>query len=304
MNSLIFFKSLADETRLRIMNLLLNHELNVNEIVSVMGMGQSRISRHLKILTDSGLLISRRDGLWVFYRAATDGRGGALAGAFKTFIKDDESLSRDLSALDLLLKKREDEKNRFFDSIAGEWDSIKDQIMDNVTVTDDIISLFEKCSVAADLGCGNGKLLPRLREKAGLVIGVDKSSQMLDEARRNLSSDGAGIELRIGEIEHLPMRDGEADAAVINMVLHYLASPYDGINEAGRILKKGNRLVIVDLDKHSNEEMRERFGHRWLGFSVDELGGWLARGGFHVAEVMRRDVKKGLTMNIILSIRE
>ena len=126
MNSLIFFKSLADETRLRIMNLLLNHELNVNEIVSVMGMGQSRISRHLKILTDSGLLISRRDGLWVFYRAATDGRGGALAGAFKTFIKDDESLSRDLSALDLLLKKREDEKNRFFDSIAGEWDSIKD----------------------------------------------------------------------------------------------------------------------------------------------------------------------------------
>jgi len=304
MQSLAFFKSLADETRIRLMNLLVQHELNVNEIVSIMAMGQSRISRHLKILTDSGLLTSRRDGLWVFYSASLNGQGAAYVDIFKAIIKDDELLQQDLRMLEDLLKQRFDEKSRYFDAVAGEWDSIKNQILDDRRFADEIVSLLEQCSIAADLGCGNGKLLPYLKRKAAGVIGVDKSSRMLEEARRSLLNNGNGIDLRIGEIEHLPMRDGEAEAAVINMVLHYLPSPVDGIREAGRILKKGGRLIIVDLDKHANEEMREKFGHRWLGFSLDELRDWLGTGGFSIAETSRHDVKKGLFMNIVLSIRE
>jgi ubiquinone/menaquinone biosynthesis C-methylase UbiE/DNA-binding transcriptional ArsR family regulator len=304
MNTLVFFKSLADETRIRLLNLLVHHELNVNEIVSVMSMGQSRVSRHLKILSDSGLLSWRRDGLSVFYRAADEGRGNELVGVFRELIKNDEVLRNDLDRLQELLAERTREKTRFFDSLAPKWDSIKNQLIDDMLVTGEIVGRLSHCRTAADLGCGTGRLLPHLKKKADRVIGVDGSPMMLEEARRRFMQNGGDIELRLGEIEHLPMRDGEADAAVINMVLHHLASPKTGIAEAGRILKRGDPLIIVDLHKHKNEEMRKLYGHRWLGFDPGMLKKWLEETGFRVAEVKEIDVKKGLKINLFLSFKE
>ncbi len=280
MSILTLFKALSDETRIRLMNLLDKHELSVNEIVTLMGMGQSRISRHLKILTDSGLLTSRRDGLWIFYRAAREGEGSDFFSLLKSSIADDDTVAAHYTMLLSKLEEGQKENRRFFDAIAPNWDGIRGELMGGLDVAGEIVGSISTCEIAADLGCGTGILLPRLRDRAERVIGVDRSQAMLDQARARLGGDGKDIELRLGEIEHLPMRDGEADCAVINMVLHYLASPVEGIREAARVLKPGGTLIVVDLAKHENEEMRKRYGHRWLGFSLETIGGFFHEAGF------------------------
>lgn len=298
-----YYKALADETRLRLLNLLLRHELNVNEIVSVMGMGQPRISRHLKILTDCGLLKFRRDGLWVFYSASREGRGGSFNELFSDFTGNDQDLKQDYNAMKAVLEEGLQEKTRFFDSIAPDWDDIKLGIFGTVKLSDEIVERMTDCHVAADLGCGTGELLVPIRKKARRVIGVDKSPKMLEEAERRLASNGKGIELRIGEMEHLPMRDREADTAIINMVLHHLPSPDSSILEAGRVLKTGGSLIIVDLDKHQNEDMRKKYEHRWLGFTKKNIEKWLSAGGFIPKEFVQFDARDGLKINLFVSVK-
>ena len=127
---------------------------------------------------------------------------------------------------------------------------------------------------------------------------------MLEQARTNCKDIQDGIDFRIGELEHLPMREHEADAAVISMVLHYLARPFEAIQEAARVVKRRGTLIVVDLDKHSNEDMRHRYGHRWLGFSVDEIKSWLVRAGFSVSQTDERHIQKGLRMNFFISKRK
>ena len=304
MDSVLYYKAQADVTRIRLLNLLLHHELNVNEIVMVMGMGQPRISRHLKILTDCGLLKSRRDGLWVFYSASKDGRGGNFNEFYYKFIAGDSELNSDYAAMKGVLEEGSRERTRFFDSIASNWDDIKQSIFGDLNISSEILERIKQCDVAADLGCGTGELLPYMKQKAKRVIGVDKSPKMLEEAEHRLASNGRGIELRIGEIEHLPMRDGEADTAVINMVLHHLPSPDAGIHEAGRVLKSGGSLIIVDLEKHQNEEMRKNYEHRWLGFTRKNIERWLGAGGFLPREFVQYDVRNGLKIDLYVSEKE
>jgi ArsR family transcriptional regulator len=300
----LYFKALADATRLRLLNILYTHELNVNEIVSIMGMGQSRVSRHLKILTDSGLLKYRRDGLWVFYRAEKEGRGGELLGLLSDFIRTDGEMSADYELLSNVIEEGYRQRTRFFDSLASDWNDIKQSIFGDFNISEAIIERIGRCDVAADLGCGTGELLPYIRQKAKKVIGVDKSPKMLEMAGRRQSLNDKGIELRIGEIEHLPMRDREADAAVINMVLHYLPSPERAIYEAGRVVKNGGALIIADLDKHRDEQMRTKYSHRWLGFTRKNIERWLSDAGFNLAEFSQFDVLNGLKIDLYVSVKK
>jgi len=301
MEAVQFYKALADVTRLRLLNLLLRHELNVNEITAAMGMGQSRISRHLKIMTDCGLLKSRRDGLWAFYGANREGRGGSFNEMFERFVAGDGDLAADYAAMKGVLEEGMKEKTRFFDSIARDWTDIRQSLFGGLNMSQEIAERIHSCGVAADLGCGNGELLPYIRRKAKRVIGVDKSPKMLEEAERRLAVNGRGIELRIGEIEHLPMRDREADAAVINMVLHHLQAPDAGIREAARVLKSGGSLVIVDLDKHQDEELRKKYEHRWLGFSRKSMERWLMAGGLVLSDFAQFDPGNGLKIDLYVS---
>lgn len=298
MESVNYYKALADETRLRLVYLLQRHELSVNEIVTVMGMGQSRVSRHLKILTDCGLLKSRRDGLWVFYSASADGRGGIFNDLFGRFAGDDADLAADYAGMKGVLDEGQREKTRFFDAIAPDWNQIRQDIFGGLDISHEIVGRMGTCEIAADLGCGTGDLLPVIRKKARRVIGVDKSPKMLEQAERRSALNGKGIELRIGEMEHLPMRDGEADTAVINMVLHHLPDPGAGIAEAGRVIRKGGTLILVDLDKHHNEEMRSRYEHRWLGFTRKNVERWLTENGMALADFAQFNVAGGLKVNL------
>ena len=297
------FKSLADDTRTRILNLLMHHELNVNEIVSAMGMGQSRISRHLKILTDSGFLTSRRDGLWIFYRAAGAGRSGEMLESLGGIFSSDRELARDLQNLEKMLEEGVISKRRYFDAIASEWDFMKNEILGGLNLSSEIMGRVDRCGTAADIGCGTGELLKELAGKAGRVIGIDNSSNMLAEASRRLSDLGPAVELRLGSVEHLPMRDREADAVVLNMVLHHVTSPAGAIAEADRVLRDGGVLVVADLDKHGDEEMRTRYNHRWLGFDRDEVRVWFGASGFSVEEEAGFPVARGLEVVLYRAVK-
>ena len=298
----IYFKALADETRVRIVNLVLFHELNVNELVEILNMGQSRVSRHLKILTDCGLLISRRDGLWIFYKASETGKGRRFIDSVKYLLENNRTYETDLARAEEVLQAGRREMKRFFDSLASEWDLIKHRYIGRADLGREIVERLGRCDTAVDLGCGTGDLLPGLYEKAETVIGVDSSPRMLEQARRRLSVNYEKIQLRIGELEHLPMKDEEADYAVINLVLHHLPDPAAGIREAHRVLKKHRNLIILDFNKHLEESMRSRYGDRWLGFTQKEMENWLAEAGFLIKE--RKDFPLKSDLSAALYVAE
>jgi len=297
------FKALSDETRLRLVHLSMHYELNVNEIVSILGMGQSRISRHLKILTECNLLTYRKDGLWTFYSAATEGEGYTFIQSIRYLFDKDRIFQDDIHHAKRLLEEQEIEKVRFFDAIAEDWEKLKREIIGDVNLNGMILENIRRPGVIADLGCGTGDLLDALKQKATRVIGVEKSPKMLESARRRFSADKGNVELRIGELEHLPIREEEADMAIINMVLHHLPEPIRAIKEASRILKKGDTFIIVDLVTHQQESMRERFGDRWLGFAVTDIQKWLESGDFKPETTHYFDLKKGLKGFLIQSCK-
>ena len=234
-------KALADETRLRLLNVLLAHELNVNELVAILDMGQSRISRHLKILADSGLAQSRRDGLWVFYSAMQAGRGREFLKALAPLLRGPE-LERDLERANAVVEERSRATKRFFDAIAGDWDRRSREVLGDLDLAGEVVGRMEPCKVAADLGCGTGEMIEALQGKAASIIGVDNSPAMLEQAAKRFQGDGGKVSLRIGDLNHLPLRDGEADFALMSLALHHLVRPQDAVAEAGRILGPGRQV--------------------------------------------------------------
>ena len=296
-----YFKALADETRLRLFRLLMSYEFNVNEIVSIMGMGQSRISRHLKILTDTGLLTSRRDGSYVYYNSVSSNElSDLIRFVDKSFTRHNE-FPEDRLRSQNLITERKTRMQRFFNDIAEQWDNLKRDVFGGFDLNEKIIGKVERCGVAVDLGCGTGELIISLADKSGRVIGVDSSPNMLKQARMKTAAIEGRVDLRLGEMEHLPVRDGEADLAVASMVLHHLVAPAAGIREIHRILKPGGKLLIADFEKHNIETIREKCGDPWLGFDHGEIEKWLADSGFALAEADRFEVRHGLHVNLFLA---
>lgn len=299
------FKALADETRLRLLRILLAHELSVNELVTVLEMGQSRISRHLRILTDAGLLSSRRDGLWVFYQAQQEGEHRDFLAAVEPFLQNIPEARLDKERTEHLLEERTRKSRQFFNDIAEDWDSLNDEILGDFDLAGAVCKAMPApCRLAVDLGCGTGKVLRRMLERADGVIGVDNAPGMLEAARKTFA-DFSGMDdrvsLRIGELEHLPLRDQEADFASINLVLHHLHQPEKALAEIRRILSPRGLLFISDFQKHNDETMRTRYGDRWLGFDSMQLAVTLREVGFNRTTIHKQKVRKGLTVLLITS---
>ncbi len=304
MEILDFFKALSDETRLRLLNLLLYFELNVNEIIEILNMGQSRISRHLKILTDKGLLKSRHNGAWTFYSTVTEGNGFKFTESIKCFFKKKNIFSQDLKQTKRVIENRSRETTRFFDSIAEDWGKLKKEIFGNFDLNRFILNHVHKTHTIVDLGCGIGDLLSYIKVKANIVIGVDKSPKMLEEAYTRFQNNNEKIDLRIGEIEHLPLKENEVDIAIINMVLHHLSSPLAGFYEINRVIKRGGVFIIVDFLNHNTENMRKKYGDRWLGFSKKQIEIWLIKTGFKFDKFEDFNLQKELKGFIIQAIKE
>jgi ArsR family transcriptional regulator len=290
-----YCKALADETRARLVNVLLEFELNVGEIVQVMEMGQSRISRHLKILSESGLVDVRREGLWAFYRASEEGPGRAFLDGVRELLSVEPELKRDRNRAEKVISERTAATRQFFDAIASEWDRMTAEVLGDLDLGREIQARLPECDCAADIGCGTGDMLEILSRSSRSVIGVDNSPKMLELAEERFSGDGR-MSLRIGEMTHLPLRDWEADCTVISLVLHHLAKPLDAIREAGRVLKIGGRLIIAEFDQHENELMRSEYGDRRLGIPRESMANWLEEARFDVLSVTEFTVNMGLVV--------
>lgn len=303
MDSLKYFKAFSDETRLRLVNILLHYELKVGELVSVLDMGQSRISRHLKILSDAGLVDSWKEGVWGFYRIAENGEGREFVNAVSYLFEDSPLFAGDLERAAAVMDKRRTDTRRFFNSIAASWDLFKQEIIGDFDLTDAMFARIGHYDVGVDLGCGTGDLLARMTRHAHRVIGVDSSPAMLDRARNRFAGWGERIDFRLGEIEHLPLRDGEVDFAVISLVMQYVAAPETAIAEISRVVRPAGLFVVADFQRHDDRELFQRFSARWPGFSREEIEGWLFANGFEIRNVTEHPLAKKLTIMIYQSER-
>lgn len=298
--TLPIFKALADETRLRLVNILLHYELSVNELVRILGMGQSRVSRHLKILSESGLLRSRRDGLWVFYSVPPKGDKRDFLVNVMPFFAKDKTLANDLDVAAQILEERARRARQFFNSIAENWDDLNREILGDFDLPGVVDAAMPRpCPVAVDLGCGTGAVLEKIRSGTGLAIGVDGSARMLELCRERMPAGvmaNGAVSLRIGELSHLPLADHEASFACINLVLHHLAKIDEVFTEIRRVLMPGGTLFIADFSSHSDETMRVRYGDHRLGFEEGDLRADLERSGFTIIKTERRPVNRGLEL--------
>jgi SAM-dependent methyltransferase len=276
------FKTLSDPTRVRVLALLEQEELAVQELMDVLGMAQSRVSRHLAILREAGLLRDRRDGTYVFYRFDPPGEGPWRDAwqLVRRNLDSDPTRARDVAALSLVMAARVNRTRSFFDAVGPEWDSLRKVFNDEALRSRAVTRLIPPGLRVADIGTGTGILAAELARQGLAVIAVDHSPRMLDAARAKLAAEGlTRVELRAGEADALPIDDASQDAAFAHMVLHYLPSPGDAIREMARIVRPGGAVIAVDFVRHEHEWMRDELGVTWLGFDRGEIETWFAQAG-------------------------
>jgi len=292
------FKALSDNTRLRLLYVLHQYELNVNEIALVVDMIQSGVSRHLKILLDSGLLTSRRDGSFTYYCAAKNDTTISLIRLVEKNLDQKDIIYRDLEKSREMIKIRQNRTKRFFKIIAPQWDRLKKEVFGNLDLNSMIKEKVVFKGKIADLGCGTGELIERLsKETSHKFIGIDYSPEMLEQARLRLSGKN-NAELRLGELEHLPMKNEEIDTAIMNMVLHHISQPELPIAEAYRVLKPEGLFILSDFQKHDQKNINEIMGGSWFGFEKEKIRAWLTEAGFHLRTIDSYPVNYGLTINV------
>lgn len=278
-------KSLADPTRLRILALVEGRELAVGELAAALSMSQSRISNHLRLLRETGLLAERRSGTSTFVQLAPD-RGGALQDSLWTAIHASiDSLAghrKDLLRLERLLEDRERKAAQLFDDIAPDWDKIGLDFESGQARQRVAASLLPRGLVIADIGCGTGYLARGLAGLVGRIICIDRSKAMLAEAKKRFASErpDASVEFRRGELDRLPLEDGELDGLVAGMVLHHLSDLAPALAEMRRVLKPGAGLAILELEPHAEDWMRDEMGDRHLGLDPEHVVRALTRAGF------------------------
>jgi len=274
--------ALADLTRGRLLLVLERDELTVGELCAVLQLPQSTVSRHLKVLADEGWIVSRADGTSNRYRGALrelDPAARRLWQLVREEVADAPAARQDAHRLPGVLARRRSRSQEFFASSAGQWDRLRAELFGAQPEIGALPALLDPDWVVGDLGAGTGQLAESLAPFVRRVVAVDDSAAMLQAARRRLAA-RANVEIRRGELEALPLDDAELDAAVLSLALHFAPEPARVLAEAARVLKPTGRLLVIDMTPHDREEYRAEMGHVWLGFSEQQVTGWLTEAGF------------------------
>lgn len=304
------FRAIGEETRLRIMALLLRGELTVSEITQILGQSQPRVSRHLKILTDAGLVEKFREGSWMFYRinAAPPETTDAILGAVEALnASSDRVIARDRDRFEQSRQARAAMAAAYFEKNASEWDTVRSLQIEETAVEKQMRAMIEgeTGGLFVDIGTGTGRMLTVFADAYDNGVGFDLSREMLAVARANLEKAGvAHAQVRHGDLFSLPVETSTADIVCIHHVLHFLAEPGAAVREAGRLLKPGGALIISDFAPHELEFLRSDHAHRRLGFPDDEVASWCAACGLslEMTETLSPDPGKGaLTVKIWLA---
>ena len=283
------FQALADSTRLRILVLLREMELSVGELAQVLGQSQPRVSRHLKILADAGVLERRKEGSWVFLTLSRAEATEALFALVDRWAdRQAEALfESDRARTETVRAERAAAANRYFASHAAVWDQIRSLHVAESEVESVIGRTLGGRSLGRliDIGTGTGRMIELFGPRSAEAVGIDRSSEMLRLARVKLEAAGIAASLRQGDMYALPLEDEVADTAIIHQVLHYAHSPATAIAEAARVLRAGGTLLIVDFAAHEREDLRERDAHIRLGFEDRAMAEWFAAAGLETDHV-------------------
>lgn len=304
-------KAAAEPTRLRILALLALEELNVKDLTQILGQSQPRISRHLKLLVESGLVARFREGSWVYFHLSERTGGGAFAQVILDRVAgDDAMLVRDRVRMQKLRREREADAQKYFQDHAGDWDKIR-----TLHVPDGVVEGAMREALGpgpfeffVDLGTGTGRVLEVFGDVYERGLGLDINQSMLSIARTKLeASKFRHAEVRHGDLYNLDLPDGCADAVVMHQVLHFMSEPGHVVHECGRILAPGGRLLIVDFAPHDLEFLRRDHAHERLGFSDNQMTGWLKAAGLQAiaSRMLRSESQKNEeTLTVTLWVSE
>ena len=275
-------KLLSDPTRLRLLALLAQEELAVQELVAITGLAQSRVSNHLSLLKRSGLVRDRREGSWSFHSLVAPSASGPMTpelfeAVLRPLVGGDAG-SADRAALEGLREQRRARSREAHDALAERWAEVGHDFRSGALRAEALAAIVPSELVVADLGCGAGFLSEYLAERCARVIAVDHSERMLEAARTRLAA--APVELRRGELERLPLASAEVDAAFANLVWHHVADMDGAARELFRVLRPGGHAVITDLLPHGEEWLREHMADLRLGVQPDAIAAALLRAGF------------------------
>jgi len=305
-NCVAALKAMAEPTRLRLLVLLASGELNVKDLTRILGQSQPRISRHLKLLAEAGLVERAPEGSWVYFRLGDGGEGGALAQLVLEAVEHaDPVLARDRRRAEALREERERAAQAYFQSHAGEWVRIRALHVAEAQVESVVSEVLGNgpFDLFLDLGTGTGRMLELFRDRYRRGIGIDLSPAMLAYARAKLErSETSRAHVRQADIYDLPLADQTVGAAVMHQVLHFLSDPQRAVREAARVLAPGGRLLIVDFAPHELEFLRDQFAHERLGFSTQQVGQWLNDCGLELAETRELVPDNAGTGNLTVSV--
>ncbi|WP_395645862.1 ArsR/SmtB family transcription factor [Terricaulis sp.] len=276
-------RAAGETTRLRALALLTEGELAVGELAQALGQSQPRVSRHLKLLTEAGLVERVPEGAWVFYRLPrADTVERRLANAALAMLDPaDPVLERDAERLGAIRAAREAAAASYFERNAADWDRVRALHLPEADIDSAILAAAGPgpFPLMVDVGVGQGRMIQLFADRVRRAEGFDTSRQMLAIARASLDQLRAKAAIRFGDAYAPPIEAGAADLVTIHQVLHFLSDPGRAVVEAGRMLANGGRLVIVDFARHTLEFLREEHAHRRLGFSDDEIAAWCAEAG-------------------------
>lgn len=273
--------TLADSTRSRLLLVLERHEMTVSELCAVLQLPQSTVSRHLKVLGDEKWLDSRAEGTSRFYRKAStvEEWAGRLWAVVRESVADLPTAEQDQRRGEAVLTGRRSRSREFFASAAGEWELMRADVFGAQLDLHLVLALLDSEWVVGDLGCGTGHLSALLSPHVARVVAVDGSSEMLAAARQRLQG-SPNVELRAGDLEQLPIDSATLDLATMSLALHYVPDPACTVAEAYRALRPGGRLVILDMMPHERDDLQQRMGHVWRGFSEMQVHEWFSHAGF------------------------
>ena len=286
-------KAAGEETRLRVLALLGEAELTVSDLTDILRQSQPRISRHLKLLAEAGLIERFREGTWAFFRLAEHGGGAEVARALLARLNPaDLTIARDRDRLASVRQARAAAAQAYFRAHAAEWDRIR-----KLHVADEAVEAAIRAALSEkpfrsllDLGTGTGRMLELFGTEIERGLGLDLSLDMLLLARDRLERAGLRhCSVRQGDIYDLPLGNDSFDAVILHQVLHFLDDGARAIREAARVLRPGGRLLVVDFAPHELEFLREQHAHRRLGFSPETVAQWMTASGLE--PVMHKSLK-------------
>lgn len=303
-------RAIGEETRLRVMALLLRGELTVSELTQILGQSQPRVSRHLKILADTGLIERHREGAWMFYRVATAARHDAsrqalLAAVAELSVGADRIIARDGERFAQSRHARAAIAAEYFQKNAADWSSIRRLHLPDSDIEAHMRRLAGPGPIdcLVDLGTGTARMLEIFADAYHEGVGYDLSHEMLAIARNNLEQAGiAHAQVRHGDLFSLPQESASADIVCVHQVLHYLAEPDAAVREAARLLKPGGRLIITDFAPHDLEFLRDDHAHRRLGFSDEEVRNWLCAANLNLDAIETLSPEKARDKTLTVKI--